>query len=64
MLLLSLTTLAVVEGQIDTGFSLGVITRVEENGNSTVLAEMGKLGLPLPIRGKVNVGLGEPLCND
>lgn len=53
-----------VEGQIDTVFSLGVITRVDDEGNSAVLAEMEKLGLPLPIRGKVNVGLGRPLCND
>jgi NAD-dependent dihydropyrimidine dehydrogenase PreA subunit len=53
-----------VEGQIDTVFSLGVITRVDEDGNSPVIAEMEKLGLPLPVRGKVNVGLGRPLCND
>ena len=53
-----------VEGQIDTVFSLGVITRVDENGYSPVLEEMDKVGLPRPVRGKVNAGLGKPLCND
>lgn len=53
-----------VEGQIDTVFSLGVITRVDENGYSPVLAEMDKVGLARPVRGKVNVGLGKPLCDD
>ncbi len=53
-----------VEGQIDTVFSLGVITRVDRDGYSPVLEEMDKVGLPRPIRGKVNVGLGKPLCLD
>jgi hypothetical protein len=53
-----------VEGKIDTVFSLGVITRVDADGNSPVLEQMDKVGLPRPIRGKVNVGLGRPLVND
>ncbi|MGE5618562.1 MAG: 4Fe-4S binding protein [Sphingomonadaceae bacterium] len=53
-----------VEGKIDTVFSLGVISRVDADGNSPVMAEIEKLGLPRPIRGKVNVGLGRPLCLD
>lgn len=53
-----------VEGQIDTVFSLGVISRVDADGNSPVVAEIEKLGLKKPIRGKVNVGLGRPLCLD
>lgn len=50
-----------VEKEINTVFSLGVITRVDAEGTSPVLAEMDKLGLKRPIRGKVNVGLGKPL---
>ncbi len=53
-----------VEGKIDTVFSLGVISRVDADGNSPVMAEIQKLGLTRPIRGKVNVGLGKPLCLD
>lgn len=53
-----------VEGKIDTVFSLGVITRVDAKGHSPVLDQMEKAGLPRPIRGKVNVGLGKPLALD
>lgn len=53
-----------VEGKIDTVFSLGVISRVDADGNSPVLEQMDKVGLPRPIRGKVNVGLGRPLVNE
>jgi len=53
-----------VEKEIDTVFSLGVVTRVDENGYSPILDEMEKLGLPRPFRGKVNVGLGKPLVED
>ncbi len=53
-----------VEGKIDTVFSLGVITRVDAEGSSPVMAEIERLGLKRPIRGKVNVGLGKPLRHD
>ena len=53
-----------VEGEIDTVFSLGVISRVDADGNTPVLEQIEKLGLKRPIRGKVNVGLGKPLCLD
>ncbi len=53
-----------VEGKIDTVFSLGVISRVDVDGNAPVLQEIEKLGLSKPIRGKVNVGQGKPLCLD
>lgn len=53
-----------VESRIDTVFSVGVISRVDASGFSPVLAEIEKAGLPRPIRGKVNVGLGRPLVTD
>jgi len=53
-----------VEGKIDTVFSVGVISRVDAEGNSPVVAEIERCGLPRPIRGKVNVGLGRPIVTD
>jgi len=51
-----------VEKEIDTVFSVGLILRTDENGEAPALAELDKLGIPQPHRGKVNVGLGRPLC--
>lgn len=50
-----------VAGHIDTVFSLGLISRVDARGGTPLLGEIERLGLPKPIRGKVNVGLGRPL---
>ncbi len=50
-----------VEREIDTVFSLGLATRVDEKGYSTVLDIIKQLDIPQPIRGKVNVGLDKPL---
>jgi NAD-dependent dihydropyrimidine dehydrogenase PreA subunit len=52
-----------VEDKIDTVFSLGVISRVDAEGNAQVMPQMKALGLE-PVRGKVNVGLGRPLVMD
>jgi len=51
-----------VEHEIDTVFSLGLILRVDENGETTALDCLNELGLPQPHRGKINVGLGRPLA--
>lgn len=59
-----LTALQKVEKEIDTVFSLGLISRVDENGGCKALAYLDDLGLPRPHRGKVNVGLGKPLSLD
>lgn len=53
-----------VKDEIDTVFSLGLIMRVDENCYNPVLKELDELGIPQPFRGKVNVGLGKPLCTD
>lgn len=50
-----------VEKEIDTVFSVGLILRVDENGENPVLRKLDELGIPQPHRGKVNVGLGRPL---
>lgn len=53
-----------VEKEIDTVFSLGLILRVDENGQTKALECLDELGVPQPYRGKVNVGLGRPLSID
>jgi Fe-S-cluster-containing hydrogenase component 2 len=53
-----------VEQEIDTVFSLGVISRVDAAGHAPFLSQLESIGLAQPIRGKVNVGLGRPLVED
>ena len=59
-----LKALQEVEKEIDTVFSLGLISRVDVNGHCKALAYLDELGIPQPHRGKVNVGLGKPLSMD
>jgi hypothetical protein len=59
-----LKALQKVEKEIDTVFSLGLISRVDENGHCKALECLDDLGLPQPHRGKVNAGLGKPLSLD
>jgi len=50
-----------IEGDVNTVFSVGFIARVDESGYHPVLDELPKHGVPKPLRGKVNVGLGRRL---
>jgi hypothetical protein len=59
-----LAALQKIEKEIDTVFSLGLILRVDENGNNGILRVLDELQIPQPHRGKVNVGLGRPLITD
>lgn len=59
-----LKTLKKVEKEIDTVFSLGLILRVDAHGHSKALDCLDSLNIPYPYRGKVNVGLGQPLSLD
>lgn len=59
-----LKALQKVEKEIDTVFSLGLISRVDENGRCKALEYLDELGIPQPHRGKVNPGLGKPLSTD
>jgi hypothetical protein len=56
-----LLALKKVSKEIDTVFSLGLIVRTDENGETEALDCLDELGIPQPHRGKVNVGLGKPL---
>lgn len=57
-----LLALKAVAQEIDTVFSLGLISRVDEDGNCPALKCLDELGIKQPHRGKVNVGLGKPLA--
>ncbi len=59
-----IAALRAVETEIDTVFSLGIISRVDAHGRAPFLAQLDGLGLEPPMRGKVNVGLGRPLTKD
>jgi len=59
-----LVALKKVEKEIDTVFSLGLILRVDEKGQTDALKYLDELGIPQPHRGKLNVGLGRPLSLD
>ncbi len=56
-----LRALMQVEKEIDTVFSLGLISRVDAQGRCPALDFLDELGIPQPHRGKVNPGLGKPL---
>jgi hypothetical protein len=53
-----------VEKEIDTVFSVGLILRTDADGQNKILEKLDEIGVPQPFRGKVNVGLGRPLCLD
>ena len=59
-----LAALQRVEKEIDTVFSLGLISRVDDEGRCSALDCLEELGIPQPHRGKVNVGLGRPLAEE
>lgn len=56
-----LSALQNAEKEIATVFSLGLILRVDEKGQTKALDCLSELGIQQPHRGKVNVGLGKPL---
>jgi len=59
-----LNALLEVEKEVDTVFSVGLISRVDENGDCEALEYLDELGIPRPHRGKVNPGMGKPLSTD
>jgi hypothetical protein len=50
-----------VEKEIDTVFSLGVVSQVGADNDEPLMKTLEQGGLEKPFRGKVNVGLGRPL---
>lgn len=60
-LLAVLEVLKQVAQEIDTVFSLGIVSVWDEEQNLHLAETLRIAGLPQPLRGKVNVGLGRPL---
>jgi len=52
-----------VAKEIDTVFSLSVISRFEESGELPVLKKLSDLGISCAPNAKINLGLGRPLVN-
>lgn len=57
----ALAALKKVAGEIDTVFSLGIVTTWSEEAERYLRITLEEVGFPQPYRGKVNVGLGRPL---
>jgi hypothetical protein len=55
-----LTAVSTVAGQIDTVFSLDLISRFEPDGTIPVRSELARLGYPARPNAKINLGLGRP----
>lgn len=56
-----LKALSALEGKLDTVFSLGLITRFDENGELPILETLKSMSLKVRPNAKINVGLGKPL---
>jgi NAD-dependent dihydropyrimidine dehydrogenase PreA subunit len=56
-----LAALLKVEKEIETVFSLGVVSMLVGDGDQPLMEALDRQGIPRPTRGKVNVGLGQPL---
>jgi hypothetical protein len=53
-----------VEKEIDTVFSLGIVSLVGDDNDESLMRTLEHCGIEKPVRGKVNVGLGRPLYQD
>jgi NAD-dependent dihydropyrimidine dehydrogenase PreA subunit len=59
-----LKTLLKVEKEIDTVFSLGIVSMVGEDKDEPLMKILEEFRIQKPFRGKVNVGLGRPTFQD
>jgi hypothetical protein len=60
----ALTLLNQVSSELDTVFSLGLVTRMEDGFTSPIDPVLKKMKLQVRPHAKINVGLGRPLCED
>jgi hypothetical protein len=49
-----------VEKEIDTVFSVGIVSRIEENRTEDVINRLSQLGFEVRPNAKINIGLGRP----
>ncbi len=60
----ALTLLKGVSNELDTVFSLGLVTRMEDGFRSPIQPVLDKMGLKTRPNAKINLGMGKPLCED
>jgi len=60
----TLNLLKKVSGEIDTVFSLGLVTRMVDGFESPIEPVIHKMGLTVRPNSKINLGMGRPLCED
>ncbi len=60
----TLNLLRKVSSEIDTVFSLGLVTRMEDGFVSPIEPIINKMGLQIRPNAKINLGLGKPLCEE
>jgi len=56
-----LAAVKTVGGEIDTVFSLGIVSMLTDDGDRPLMQALERHDMEIPLRGKVNVGLGKPL---
>ena len=49
-----------VENEIDTVFSVGVVSRINQNNTEIVIDQLSQLGFEVRPNAKINIGLGKP----
>jgi hypothetical protein len=49
-----------VENEIDTVFSVGIVSRIEENKTEDVIYQLAQFGFEVRPNAKINIGLGRP----
>lgn len=49
-----------VEGEIDTVFSVGVVSRISGNNTDDIINQISQLGFEVRPNAKINIGLGRP----
>jgi len=60
----TLSSIKKVSPEIDTVFTLGLITRMEDGFVSPIAPVLNKMGLEVRMNSKMNLGMGKPLCED
>lgn len=60
----ALNLLKELSNELDTVFSLGLVTRMEDGFRSPIQPILDKMGLKTRPNAKINLGMGRPLCED
>lgn len=55
-----LEVISEVENEIDTVFSVGIVSRIDENNTDEIIDRINQLGFEVRPNAKINIGLGRP----